>query len=103
MDDDLAKRWVNVAYKLGYTHGQWDKHVEQLHYDPAVVRAARATAWTNHDITKVKLIKGGQDYTCPDEWPPGVKEDDEIERFVLEKFPEAHTVYGGEPDDDLFK
>lgn len=101
MDDDLANRWIRVAYKLGYHRGQHDKHVEQLHYDHNIVRWARAMAWTNHDITKVKVVKGGQDVTCPDEWPPGVNEDEEVERFVLEKFPEAKTVYGDDYDEHV--
>lgn len=103
MDDNLAKRWVKNAYKLGFNHGQWDKMIEQLYYDPVVVRNARLKAWMKHDRTKVKLTKDGNDVTCPDEWPPGCKEDDEVERHVLEHHPEARTRYDGEPDDDLFK
>lgn len=103
MDDELTLKRLRNAYKLGFNHGQRDKSIEQLYYDPDVVRNARLLAWQKHDRTQLKLTKDGNGVICPDEWPPGTKEDDEVERHVLEQFADAHTRYDGEPDDDLWK
>lgn len=99
MDDDLANRWIRHAYKLGYHAGQSDKYFEQLHHDHLVVRNARIQAWMKHDSDKVRLAKNGKDITLPDEWPPGLNEGEEIERYVRDNYPESQKFYGDDYDD----